>query len=95
MLWGGCAALTGIVTNANWLIAIRFLLGVVEALGEGVTDLTIGDHVVMVFMPSCGHCNPCAGGRPALCARRVENTQGSSTLSNADSQGSKLNCWKT
>lgn len=41
--------------------------GVVEALGPGVTDLEIGDHVVMVFMPSCGHCDPCAGGRPALC----------------------------
>ena len=41
--------------------------GVVEALGQGVTDLNIGDHVVMVFMPSCGHCDPCAGGRPALC----------------------------
>ena len=41
--------------------------GVVEALGEGVGDLNIGDHVVMVFMPSCGHCDPCAGGRPALC----------------------------
>lgn len=41
--------------------------GVVEALGEGVHDLGVGDHVVMVFMPSCGHCNPCAEGRPALC----------------------------
>ena len=41
--------------------------GVVEALGEDVDDLEIGDHVVMVFMPSCGHCVPCAEGRPALC----------------------------
>ena len=41
--------------------------GVVEALGAGVGDLAVGDHVVMVFMPSCGHCDPCAGGRPALC----------------------------
>ncbi|NJC40217.1 alcohol dehydrogenase [Brevundimonas alba] len=41
--------------------------GVVEALGAGVADLAVGDHVVMVFMPSCGHCDPCAGGRPALC----------------------------
>ena len=41
--------------------------GIVEALGDGITDLAIGDHVVMVFMPSCGHCNPCAEGRPALC----------------------------
>lgn len=41
--------------------------GVVEALGEGVTDLAIGEHVVMVFVPSCGNCLPCAEGRPALC----------------------------
>ncbi|HEY0599522.1 alcohol dehydrogenase catalytic domain-containing protein, partial [Brevundimonas sp.] len=41
--------------------------GVVEALGPGVDDLAVGDHVVMVFMPSCGHCDPCAGGRPARC----------------------------
>jgi alcohol dehydrogenase len=41
--------------------------GVVEELGPGVTDLKKGDHVVLVFIPSCGHCNPCAEGRPALC----------------------------
>jgi alcohol dehydrogenase len=41
--------------------------GVVETVGPGVDDLKPGDHVVMVFMPSCGHCQPCAGGRPALC----------------------------
>jgi alcohol dehydrogenase len=41
--------------------------GVVEQVGSGVDDLKPGDHVVMVFMPSCGHCGPCAEGRPALC----------------------------
>jgi len=41
--------------------------GVVEQLGSGVSDLQIGDHVVVVFVPSCGHCSPCAEGRPALC----------------------------
>ena len=41
--------------------------GIVEEIGEGVHDLTVGDHVVLVFMPSCGHCLPCATGRPALC----------------------------
>src|SRR5438105_1738658 len=41
--------------------------GIVELLGEGVTDLQQGDHVVLVFVPSCGHCSPCAEGRPALC----------------------------
>ncbi len=41
--------------------------GIVEALGAGVDDLARGDHVVMVFVPSCGHCLPCMEGRPALC----------------------------
>jgi alcohol dehydrogenase len=41
--------------------------GTVEKLGRGVDDLKVGDHVVMVFVPSCGHCLPCAEGRPALC----------------------------
>ena len=41
--------------------------GVVEQVGEDVADLAPGDHVVMVFVPSCGHCGPCAEGRPALC----------------------------
>ena len=40
---------------------------VVEEAGEGVTDLKAGDHVVLVFVPSCGRCAPCAAGRPALC----------------------------
>lgn len=41
--------------------------GVVEEVGEGVTDLVPGDRVVTVFVPSCGTCAPCAEGRPALC----------------------------
>lgn len=41
--------------------------GVVERVGQGVLDLVEGDHVIMVFMPSCGHCLPCGEGRPALC----------------------------
>src|SRR5262249_31634633 len=41
--------------------------GVVQEIGSGVDDLVVGDHVVMVFVPSCGHCLPCSEGRPALC----------------------------
>jgi len=41
--------------------------GIVESLGADVHDLSVGDHVIMVFVPSCGHCVPCAEGRPALC----------------------------
>lgn len=53
--------------------------GVVEALGQDVADLAAGDHVVMVFMPSCGHCLPCAEGRPALCGPGAE-ANGAGTL---------------
>jgi alcohol dehydrogenase len=49
----------------------------VEELGSGVNDLEKGDHVIMVFVPSCGHCLPCAEGRPALCEPgAVANTAG-------------------
>src|SRR3954468_23787898 len=41
--------------------------GVVQELGPGVDDLAVGDHVVMVFVPSCGHCVPCSEGRLVLC----------------------------
>jgi alcohol dehydrogenase len=41
--------------------------GVVEAVGAGVIDVAPGDHVVMTFVPSCGHCTECAAGRPAMC----------------------------
>ena len=41
--------------------------GVVEALGEGVTRLSVGDHVVASFLPVCGKCRFCARGQTNLC----------------------------
>ncbi|MGL4811605.1 MAG: zinc-dependent alcohol dehydrogenase family protein [Beijerinckiaceae bacterium] len=40
---------------------------VVHELGPDVHDLAPGDHVVMSFVPTCGHCAMCADGRAALC----------------------------
>lgn len=39
----------------------------VVEVGTAVTDVRVGDHVVLVFRPSCGSCGDCAVGRPALC----------------------------
>ena len=39
----------------------------VVEVGSGVLDLKAGDHVVLVFRPSCGACPDCSVGRPALC----------------------------
>lgn len=41
--------------------------GEVLEIGTGVRDLAVGDHAILIFVPSCGHCMPCAEGRPALC----------------------------
>lgn len=41
--------------------------GVVTAVGSDVTTVEVGDHVVTVFIPSCGRCRWCATGQGNLC----------------------------
>src|SRR5688572_11042509 len=41
--------------------------GEVVEVGEGVTSLKVGDHVVSSFIYMCGECRFCAAGRPVLC----------------------------
>jgi alcohol dehydrogenase len=55
----------------------------VMEVGRGVGDLKVGDHVVLVFMPSCGHCLPCMEGRPALCEPGAK-ANGAGTLLSGD-----------
>jgi len=40
--------------------------GVIEAVGEGVTGLSVGDHVILSFA-SCGQCSSCHDHAPAYC----------------------------
>ena len=42
--------------------------GIVEAVGEGVTAVNVGDHVVSCISVFCGHCNNCVSGRTHLCS---------------------------
>jgi alcohol dehydrogenase len=59
------------------------MAGVVESVGAGITDLQRGDHVVAAFVPSCGACAPCVGGRPALCEPGLAANTAGTLLSGA------------
>src|ERR1044072_6674775 len=51
--------------------------GVVEAVGEGVTSLAPGDHVVTLFSPQCGECIHCRSPKTNLClAIREQQNKG-------------------
>src|SRR5262249_29710249 len=45
---------------------------VVESLGPGVSDLAVGQRVVLSLAPGCGVCAHCAAGRPILCQDSLE-----------------------
>ena len=57
--------------------------GVVEEVGSGVTTVQPGDKVVFSFIPSCGHCEWCSVGRPALCIPGRRSAFGGTLLSGA------------
>ena len=46
--------------------------GLVVEVGEGVTDLAVGDHVVTMFVSMCGKCRYCVTGRPAICDQAMK-----------------------
>ncbi len=50
--------------------------GIVEAIGPGVTNHKIGDHVVLSFIPSCGICPTCTDGHANLCDRGTGRPSG-------------------
>jgi S-(hydroxymethyl)glutathione dehydrogenase/alcohol dehydrogenase len=49
--------------------------GVVEAIGEGVTSLAVGDHVIPLYTAECRECKFCKSGKTNLC-QKVRATQG-------------------
>jgi S-(hydroxymethyl)glutathione dehydrogenase/alcohol dehydrogenase len=51
--------------------------GVVEAIGDGVSSLAVGDHVVTLFSPQCRECIHCLSPRTNLClAIREQQNKG-------------------
>ena len=59
--------LQGDLTTTFPLVGGHEGAGIVEAVGNGVTRLRPGDHVVFTFLPACGHCRFCARGKQNLC----------------------------
>ncbi|GFP89286.1 alcohol dehydrogenase-like 3 [Phtheirospermum japonicum] len=54
--------------------------GVVESVGEGVTDMAVGDHVVPIFNGECQECRHCKSDRTNLCDKyRVNPFKGTMT----------------
>ena len=61
------SAITGTIALPLPLVLGHEGAGVVEEVGEGVTELGRGDHVVFSFIYMCGKCRFCVSGRPVLC----------------------------
>jgi S-(hydroxymethyl)glutathione dehydrogenase / alcohol dehydrogenase len=53
--------------------------GVVEAVGEGVTSLAVGDHVVTLFSPQCRECVHCVSPKTNICLA-IRDQQGKGFL---------------
>ncbi|PSR70244.1 dehydrogenase [Nocardia sp. MDA0666] len=62
--------------------------GVVEKIGPGVSTVEVGDHVVLSWVPYCGHCSYCRSGRPALCPQ-VQETAYANVMADGTSRLSR------
>jgi len=59
--------------------------GVVEAIGEGVTSLQVGDHVIPLYTAECRQCKFCLSGKTNLC-QAVRATQGKGLMPDGTSR---------
>lgn len=53
--------------------------GIVESVGEGVNNVTVGDHVLMAYIPECGDCKFCKSTKTNLCSK-IRSTQGAGKM---------------
>lgn len=61
------------VMQGLWPVPLPLVMGhegagIVERVGEGVTLVRPGDHVIFSWAPACGVCRNCVSGRPYLCS---------------------------
>ncbi len=66
------------VVDGEWNVPLPAVMGheaagVVEAIGQGVRELAVGDHVIIAWHQACQRCAECAGGKPWSCMRVKSN----------------------
>ncbi|GGA82510.1 S-(hydroxymethyl)glutathione dehydrogenase [Neiella marina] len=59
--------------------------GIVEMVGEGVTSVEVGDHVIPLYTAECGECKFCTSGKTNLC-QAVRETQGQGLMPDGTSR---------
>ncbi|WP_242521596.1 S-(hydroxymethyl)glutathione dehydrogenase/class III alcohol dehydrogenase [Motiliproteus sp. SC1-56] len=59
--------------------------GIVEQVGEGVTSVGVGDHVIPLYTPECGECKFCRSGKTNLC-QKIRETQGKGLMPDGTSR---------
>lgn len=59
--------------------------GIVESVGEGVTTVAPGDHVIPLYIPECRECKFCLSGKTNLC-QKVRITQGQGVMPDGTSR---------
>src|SRR6185503_4625077 len=64
--------------------------GVVEAVGDQVTYVKAGDHVITCLSVYCGDCDECLTGHPYLCDRRDTLQRSPGTKQRITSKGAPV-----
>lgn len=59
--------------------------GIVESIGEGVTNVKVGDTVVALYTPECKECKFCKSGKTNLCGK-IRATQGKGVMPDGTSR---------
>ena len=59
--------------------------GVVREVGEDVTSLSVGDHVIPLYTPECRACKFCLSGKTNLCGA-IRDTQGKGLMPDGSSR---------